>query len=93
MHGGLTASLIDAVSTAALYNTKIRKTGVTTNLSINYIRPAKINEKIQIESSVMNLGNKLAFLTANIYLSTSNIDKNEEIFKIIASGDHTKYIL
>jgi uncharacterized protein (TIGR00369 family) len=91
MHGGLTASLIDAVSTAALFNTKIRKPGVTTNLSVNYIRPAKINQKILIEGKVVNLGSKLAFLTANIYVSSSNTD--EDVLKIIASGTHTKYIL
>ena len=35
LHGGLTASLIDAVSTAALFNTKTRKTGVSVNMSIS----------------------------------------------------------
>ena len=35
LHGGLIASLIDGVSTAALYNTKIRKTGVSVNMQIS----------------------------------------------------------
>jgi acyl-coenzyme A thioesterase PaaI-like protein len=34
LHGGLIASLVDGASTAALYNTKIRKTGVSVNMNI-----------------------------------------------------------
>lgn len=37
LHGGLIASLVDSVSTAALYNTKIRKTGVSVNMNISYV--------------------------------------------------------
>lgn len=35
LHGGLIASLVDSVSTAALFNTPIRKTGVSVNMNIS----------------------------------------------------------
>jgi acyl-coenzyme A thioesterase 13 len=100
LHGGLTASLIDSVTTAALFNTPIRKTGVSVNLNVSYMKAAKINEKIIINAYVKQIGNKLAFLEANIYRANqAQSEYTQEFFdslselKLIASGSHTKYIL
>lgn len=100
LHGGLTASIIDSVTTAALFNTPIRKTGVSVNLNVSYLKAAKVNQKIIIDAYIKQVGNKLAFLEANIYqVGSTQFDYTQEYFdslkmlKLIASGAHTKYIL
>ena len=73
IHSGALASLVDLVSTAALYNTKQRKPGVSVDMHVSFIKPAKLNETILVEGRVVKAGNKMAYTIANIYLKD---DKN-----------------
>jgi len=99
LHGGLIASLVDSVSTAALFNTPIRKTGVSVNLNISYIRAAKVSQTILIDSKVNNYGSKLAFLDIQLYLKSNEneqVENYEEWIKtqkLIATGTHAKFIM
>jgi len=92
LHGGATASLIDLVSTIALFNTPLKKPGVSVNMNVNYLKAAKLDETILIEGKVIKSGNKLAYLEANIYLKKdeNSFELNKE--KLVAVGFHTKYI-
>ena len=91
LHGGATASLVDLVSTIALFNTANKKPGVSVNMNINYLKPAKLDETILIEGKVIKSGIKLAYLEANIYLKKQNsFELNKD--KLVAVGFHTKYI-
>ncbi len=92
LHGGATASLVDLVSTIALFNTANKKPGVSVNMNINYLKAAKLDETILIEGKVIKSGTKLAYLEANIYLKKQNsfeLDRD----KLVAVGFHTKYIV
>lgn len=92
LHGGATASLVDLVSTIALFNTANKKPGVSVNMNINYLKPAKLDETILIEGKVIKSGSKLAYLEANIYLKKQNsFELNKD--KLVAVGFHTKYIV
>ena len=95
LHGGATASLVDLVSTIALFNTANKKPGVSVNMNINYLKPARLDETILIEGKVIKSGSKLAYLEANIYLKINSKQNSFELNKdkLVAVGFHTKYIV
>ena len=92
IHGGALASLVDLVSTAALYNTKLKKPGVSVDMHLSFIKPAKLNETILVEGRVIKVGSKMAFLKADVYLKDGqeiSLDKS----LLVATGSHTKFIV
>ncbi|XP_033010601.1 acyl-coenzyme A thioesterase 13 [Lacerta agilis] len=84
LHGGLTATLIDDVSTFALLYTERAAPGVSVDMNITYMSAAKIGDEIQITAEILKQGRKLAF--ANVDLI------NKATGKLIAQGRHTKYL-
>ena len=91
IHGGALASLVDLVSTAALYN-KLKKPGVSVDMHLSFIKPAKLNETILVEGKVLKAGNKMAYLKADVYLKDGQeISLNKSL--LVATGSHTKFIV
>ncbi|CAC5399077.1 acyl-coenzyme A thioesterase 13-like [Mytilus californianus] len=84
LHGGIIASLVDAVSTWGLSTATKHHRHISVDLSVSYMRKAELGETITIEGKTVKLGGRVAFLTATL------LDKNQ---KIIATGKHTKLIL
>ena len=82
LHGGLTASLIDLVTTTAILSSKRSEKGVSVDLHVIYMAPAKIGDTIIVSANVVKFGNKIAFTTADL------IRKKDDI--LIAKGVHTK---
>ena len=82
LHGGLTASLIDLVTTTAILSSKRSEKGVSVDLHVIYMAPAKIGDTIIVSANVIKFGNKIAFTTADL------IRKKDDI--LIAKGVHTK---
>ncbi len=98
IHGGALASLVDLVSTAALYNTKQRKPGVSVDMHLSFIKPAKLNETILVEGRVIKVGNNMAYTKADVYLKEKGIeDGNNKVTLnkklLIATGSHTKFMV
>ncbi|ESO07537.1 hypothetical protein HELRODRAFT_75909 [Helobdella robusta] len=85
LHGGMTATLVDMVSTAALMTKENMGPGVSVNINVSYMQPAFIGNDLIIDSSVIKLGKTLAFLSVEIKDKASN--------KLIATGSHTKFCL
>ncbi len=83
LHGGMTASLVDSVSTLALMSTGAPP-GVSVELSVSYLRAAAVGDEIVIDSHVLKRGSSIAFLAAEISRKTDN--------KVLATGKHTKFI-
>ncbi|XP_015909373.1 uncharacterized protein [Parasteatoda tepidariorum] len=83
LHGGMTSTLVDAVSTMALFS-KIERYGVSIEMSVSYIRPANIGDELFIEGKILKVGKNLAFLTVDV--------KNKVTGQIIAQGKHTKFV-
>ncbi|RNA33876.1 acyl-coenzyme A thioesterase 13 [Brachionus plicatilis] len=50
IHGGAVATLLDMTTTAALFNTPLRKPGVSVDMNISYLKPARLNETILIDA-------------------------------------------
>ncbi|XP_076864770.1 acyl-coenzyme A thioesterase 13 [Brachyhypopomus gauderio] len=84
LHGGLTATLVDMISTTALMYTERGAPGVSVDMNITYMNAAKIGEDILITAQVLKQGKTLAFATVDI--------TNKDTGKLIAQGRHTKHL-
>ncbi|XP_063155057.1 acyl-coenzyme A thioesterase 13 isoform X2 [Candoia aspera] len=84
LHGGLTATLVDIVSTAALLHTERGAPGVSVDMNISYMSSAKIGEEILITAEVLKQGKTLGFANVNL--------TNKATGRLIAQGRHTKYL-
>ncbi|XP_071411048.1 acyl-coenzyme A thioesterase 13 [Pithys albifrons albifrons] len=84
LHGGLTATLVDVVSTAALLYTERALPGVSVDMNITYTSAAKIGEEILITAQILKQGRSLAFATVDL--------TNKATGKLIAQGRHTKFL-
>ncbi|KAK6180197.1 hypothetical protein SNE40_012390 [Patella caerulea] len=84
MHGGMAATLVDAVSTWAVMTVGESRPGVSVDLSVSYMKPALLNETLIIDATTLKIGKTLAFLSVDI--------RNKETNKLIAQGKHTKFV-
>ncbi|XP_004406545.1 PREDICTED: acyl-coenzyme A thioesterase 13 [Odobenus rosmarus divergens] len=84
LHGGLTATLVDNVSTMALLCTEWGAPGVSVDMNITYMSPAKIGEDIVITAHVLKQGKTLAFASVDLMNKTTG--------KLVAQGRHTKHL-
>ena len=65
-HGGLVATLVDTVS---FFPRPLLPSGTlctTTNLNINYVRPAAVGDTLTARSEVIHLGRRLASLAIKV---------------------------
>ncbi|CAM4632962.1 hypothetical protein PO909_004811 [Leuciscus waleckii] len=84
LHGGLTATLVDVISTTAIMYTERGAPGVSVDMNITYMNAAKIGEDILITAQVLKQGRTLAFATVDL--------TNKANGKLIAQGRHTKHL-
>ncbi|XP_037374833.1 acyl-coenzyme A thioesterase 13 [Talpa occidentalis] len=84
LHGGLTATLVDDVSTMALLCTERGAPGISVDMNITYMAPAKIGEVVVITAHVLKQGRTLAFASVDLTNKTTG--------KLVAQGRHTKHL-
>ncbi|XP_068787766.1 acyl-coenzyme A thioesterase 13 [Struthio camelus] len=84
LHGGLTATLVDVVSTAALLYTERGVPGVSVDMNITYTAAAKIGEEVLITAQILKQGKNIAFASVDL--------SNKATGRLIAQGRHTKYL-
>ncbi|CAK7318065.1 Acyl-coenzyme A thioesterase 13 [Vulpes lagopus] len=84
LHGGLTATLVDNISTLALLCTERGVPGVSVDMNITYMSPAKIGEDIVITAHILKQGKTLAFTSVDLMNKTTG--------KLVAQGRHTKHL-
>ena len=83
LHGGYTAFMVDYATSLALVGIGEHKPGNSIELSISYLKPAKIGEIVTMETDCKKLGSSLAFMEATL--------KNKE-GKLLATAKHIKFI-
>jgi acyl-coenzyme A thioesterase 13 len=81
LFGGFTASLVDIGGTLAIA-AKEGKFGVSTDMSISFLRAANEGDVVRIESKLVKSGRNLCFTTTELYVGDD----------MIATGSHTKYM-
>ncbi|XP_054273795.1 acyl-coenzyme A thioesterase 13-like [Macrosteles quadrilineatus] len=84
LHGGLSATIVDIVSTLALVTHKRQAFGVSTDLHVSYLKAAEIGEDVVIEANTIRAGRTLAYL--EVYI------KKKSDGSVVAKGSHTKFI-
>ncbi|XP_058523403.1 acyl-coenzyme A thioesterase 13 [Ochotona princeps] len=84
LHGGLTATLVDLISTVALMFSERGLPGVSVDMNITYMAPAKIGEDILISAHILKQGRTLAFASVDLTSKATG--------KLIAQGRHTKHL-
>ncbi|XP_061196160.1 acyl-coenzyme A thioesterase 13-like [Saccostrea echinata] len=84
LHGGMMSLLVDAVTSWALH-TKVRdRNSASIDLSLRFIKPARVGETIVIDAKTVKCGRRVAFLSAEI---------RSENGDLLAQGNHTKLIM
>ena len=91
LHGGMTATLVDQLSTLALKSAYEDPAGPplpsqtsSVELSVSYLAAVKVGDDILIQANTIKRGRTLAFLSVDI--------TNKSTGKIVATGKHTKYL-
>ncbi|XP_038190847.1 acyl-coenzyme A thioesterase 13 [Arvicola amphibius] len=84
LHGGLTATLVDSISTMALMGTERGLPGVSVDMNITFMSPAKLGEVVVITAHILKQGKTLAFASVDLTNKTTG--------KLIAQGRHTKHL-
>ncbi|XP_022919659.2 acyl-coenzyme A thioesterase 13-like [Onthophagus taurus] len=86
LHGGFATTLVDVLSSCALLTHEKGECGhVSVNLSIDFLKGAKVGDTILIDSKTLKVGKNLAFLSVEI--------KDKPSGTLLVKGSHTKYLL
>ncbi|KAK8717197.1 hypothetical protein V6N13_044474 [Hibiscus sabdariffa] len=84
LHSGATATLVDLVTSAAVYAAGGSFTGTSVEISIAFMDVAYADEEIEIEAQALHVGKAVAVLSIEF--------RKKSTGKIIAQGRHTKYL-
>lgn len=84
LHGGFISTVIDCVSSYAL-TTKVPRSSVSVDLHVTFLKAAFPGDMVTVDAKTIRAGKNIAFLAVEL---TKNDGKD-----IIASGQHTKYLL
>ena len=97
LHGGMTATLVDQLSSLALTTALVKEEDLKTetnfakvksvslDLSISYLNGVKKGETLLIEAKTLKFGKTIAFLCVDIF--------NKQTNQLVVTGKHTKYLL
>ena len=84
LHGGFSAHLVDSMTTLALLTMgEESRPGVSVDMNLTYMKPARIGEEITIEARTLRTGKTLAFLECEIR------NKHQAL---LVKGSHTKFV-
>lgn len=91
LHGGFTCTLVDQMSTMALFTYGTGEgesgtitAGVSVDISVSYMAPANLGDTVLVEATTLKRGKNMAYLNVDLF--------NKKDMKLIARGNHIKYI-
>ncbi|XVF14671.1 hypothetical protein REPUB_Repub09cG0081800 [Reevesia pubescens] len=84
LHAGVTATLVDLVSSAAVYTVGASFTGTSVEINVSFLDAVYADEEIEIEARALRVGKAVAVLSVEF--------RKKDTGKIIAQGRHTKYL-
>ncbi|KAJ4715108.1 Acyl-coenzyme A thioesterase 13 [Melia azedarach] len=85
LHGGVIATLVDTVGSAALYTVGVCMDRVSVEINVSYLDAACAGEEIEIEAKVLKVGTLIDVISVDFR------EKNTR--KLIAQGRHSMYIV
>ncbi|KAG9139892.1 hypothetical protein Leryth_015267 [Lithospermum erythrorhizon] len=85
LHGGVTASLVDIIGSAAVYTAGCPVTGVSVEINVSYMDAANVGDEVEIDARTLRVGKSIAVVSVEL--------RKKKTGKIIAQGRHTKYLV
>lgn len=82
LHGGATATIVDVVGTIALLTEDPTRPGVSVDINVSYVAPAKAGDTVVCEGRVLKSGRRLGF--------TEVVLTSKATGRLVATGRHTK---
>jgi len=86
LHGGAVATLVDILGTLALVAKDKDKAGVSVEINVSYVGPARLGERVVAVGQVLKLGRTMGFTA--VELVADGGDGKEP--RLVAVGRHTK---
>jgi len=83
VHGGLLSTIVDIGGSLAVASKGLFATGVSTDLNVTFLAPAKLGDKVIADAKLVKLGKTLAFTTVEVLLEDG---------RVVAQGRHTKFV-
>ncbi|KAL1705456.1 HotDog domain-containing protein [Schizophyllum commune] len=87
LHGTTSACLLDWGGGIAIASHGVEKTGVTTDLHVSCLAPAKEGDLLEIECIAEKVGRSVAYTTVTVRKVVEGGDN-----VIVSSGRHTKFL-
>ncbi|KAI9836866.1 MAG: hypothetical protein M1819_001031 [Sarea resinae] len=87
LHGTISACLVDWAGSMAIASYGRDKTGLSTDIHIQYVSGAKEGDWLEVEGRASKVGGTIAFTTATI---RKIVDYTADT--VVATGTHTKYV-
>ncbi|KAI9114385.1 hypothetical protein K1719_014613 [Acacia pycnantha] len=84
LHGGVTATLVDLVGTAAIRSSGAPQLGVSVEINVSYLDAAYVDEEIEIEARTLRVGKAVGVVSVEL--------RKKKTGKIVAQGRHTMYL-
>ena len=88
VHGSVSATIVDWAGGLAIASTGLDKTGVSTDIHISYVAPAKEGDTLEIVAWVSRVGKSLGYTMIEIRKAGENGSKGP----VVCTGSHTKYL-
>lgn len=87
LHGGCIATLVDSLTSYALFTHKAAEgaLSVSVDIHVSYLKGAKCGDEILIKAEAIKCGKSVGF--------TECVLTNKATGEIIAKGSHTKYLM
>ncbi|XP_030372133.1 acyl-coenzyme A thioesterase 13-like [Scaptodrosophila lebanonensis] len=83
LHGGLTAAILDNITTYALMS-KGSHPGVSTSLNVSYLAAAMPGDIVEVDANTVRAGRKLAYIECVLRRKSDGA--------VIATGGQTKFV-
>ncbi len=85
LHGSVSMQIIDSIGALVIMLTRPGEMNISTDISTSFYSSAKLGDILEIHSTLLKMGRKLAFIKCEIFEKSTK--------RPIASGQHTKYFI
>ncbi|KAK0727569.1 HotDog domain-containing protein [Lasiosphaeria miniovina] len=95
LHGAVSGTLCDWAGGMAIASTGADRTGVSTDMHVSFVSPAREGDTLEIEAWVTRAGKSLgftAFEIRKVVPAGSGAKASGAKGPVVASGSHTKYL-
>lgn len=86
VHGGMLTAFLDGTMGSAVYRVT-RQTGVTINLSVNFLHMARVGDWVLSEARVTRFTKDVAFVEGRVFVGGTDVVRGSGVFKLMHRRD------